>query len=153
MKSNASIDQVWKSGFSFLTVTLAIAFTSILCFGIAFYTMDLSDTIGFYPTMFFAGLFALIGVFILFFGYIGLIRKTMTDGITLGLENGKSHSNSKSISPMNFRETISAGADLFIVIFAIILIPTLIFFMGHMVGSLFTEVVCTEATWSLLKPC
>jgi hypothetical protein len=109
--------------------------------------MDLSDTIGFYPTMIIAGLFALIGVFILFFGYIGLIRKTMTDGITLGLENGKSHSNSKSISPMNFRETISAGADLFIVIIAIILIPTLIFFMGDMVGSLFTEEVCTEATW------
>jgi len=141
MGTKASINQVWKSGFSFLTIGFAIVITSLIFFGIGIYLADLE------AGLIIPGLFTLIGAFISLIGYIGLMRKFLTDGITLGLENGKQFSNSNKIVPMNFKETISSGFNLVVVIIAVILIPVMIYGSGNMVGSLFTEEVCTEATW------
>jgi len=146
--TKASINQVWKSGFSFLTVGFAIVFTSLIFFGMGIYLADpLIDAFGFEVGLIISGLFTLIGAFILLIGYIGLMRKVMTDGITLGLENGKQFSNSNKIVPMNFKETIAAGFNLVVVTIGIILIPVMLYYSGIMAGSLFTEEVCTEATW------
>ena len=147
MESKATISQVFKSGFSFLTVGLTIVLTSMIFFGIAFTIEnnfpDLDEELRFA----FSGTFGIIGIFILLIGYIGLIRKFMTDGITLGLENGNQLSYSSDISPMNFKETISSGLDLVLVIFVIITVPVIIFASGSIAGSWFAEEVCTEATW------
>lgn len=148
MGNRASINQVWKSGFSFLTVGFAIVLTSLIFFGIGIYLAGpLIDIFGFEGGLIISGLFTLIGFIVLLVGYIGLMRKVMTDGITLGLENGKQFSNSSKIVPMNFKETISSGFDLIVVIIGIVLISVVLYYSGTVVGSLFTEEVCTEATW------
>lgn len=103
MSTRATSEQVFKSGFSFLSVSLAIGIISFLLFSVALNSNNMISA------LFFAGIAALY----LLIGIIGLISKLMTDGITMGLENGKMYPSMSKINPMDFQETFRSGLDLF----------------------------------------
>ena len=103
MNNKATTNQVFKSGFSFLSVSIAIGLTSIIFYIMALNSNNLNSAI----------IFSGIGTLFLLVGLIGLSSKFMSDAISMGLENGKPNPSMSNINPMNVGETIRAGFDLF----------------------------------------
>tara|TARA_B100001142_G_scaffold297267_1_gene319572 strand:+ start:246 stop:920 length:675 start_codon:yes stop_codon:yes gene_type:complete len=120
MTNKASTSQVFRSGLSFLGVSLAIGLIAL-----AFYLIALNSN-----NIISALLFSVIGSLLFLVGVIGLISKFMTDGITMGLENAKPDSNMSNINPMGITETLQAGSNLFGMICLIILATFLILIVG-----------------------
>tara|TARA_B110000967_G_C18846079_1_gene542064 strand:- start:173 stop:850 length:678 start_codon:yes stop_codon:yes gene_type:complete len=120
MKNKATTSQVFKSGSSFLSVSLAIGLIAL-----AFYLMALNSS-----NFGSAIVFTAIGSLFFLVGVIGLISKFMTDGITMGLENGKPDSNMSNINPMGVAETLQAGFNLFGMICLIVLATFSTWFIG-----------------------
>ena len=126
MSNKTTTNQVFRSGFSFLTVTFTFIFNAYL-----FYRMALATN-----NLLMAGLFLIIGAFILLIGMVGLMSKFMTDGITMGLENGKLHPSMRHLNPMTFGQTIRAGLDLIAMVCLIVLITSAPIVIGITQGSL-----------------
>tara|TARA_B100001142_G_scaffold95594_1_gene97487 strand:- start:2162 stop:2866 length:705 start_codon:yes stop_codon:yes gene_type:complete len=111
MKNKATTSQVFLAGVSFLSVSLAIGLIALV-----FYLMALNS-----DNFVSAIVFIAIGSLFFLVGIIGLISKFMTDGITMGLENGKPDSNMSNINPMGVAETLQSGFNLFGMICLIVL--------------------------------
>ena len=102
MNHRAGVNQVHQSGLSFLFIALSSASLIAMAIYLAINSPDENFT-------FIWGFMAICLVIIAEFG---LSLKLITDGITLGLENGKSDPKKNKINPMTFQETFSAGVDL-----------------------------------------
>ena len=111
MKNKATTSQVFLAGVSFLSVSLAIGLISLVFYLMALNSDNLASAI----------IFIAIGSLFFLVGIIGLISKFMTDGITMGLENGKPDSNMSKINPMCVAETLQSGFNLFGMICLIVL--------------------------------
>jgi phosphoglycerol transferase MdoB-like AlkP superfamily enzyme len=126
MNNKATTSQVFKSGLSFLSVSLAIGLISLVFYLMAINSNNFGSAIVFIAI---GSLFSLVGI-------IGLISKFMTDGITMGLENGKPDSNMSNINPMGVAETLQAGFNLFGMICLIVLATFSMWFIGMTSSSI-----------------
>jgi hypothetical protein len=117
MSSKASMNQVRQYGYSFISIGSVFVIISLIPLSIA----SNSDN------LFIWGFCLMIGMTVLVIGELGLMQKLFTDGVTLGLKNGKLGSNSGEITPMSFEETFYAGFDLLRAIMIITLISSVAF--------------------------
>jgi len=126
MESKSSFNQVIKWGISFLTVGFAIAFTSLCFWGMSYAVIQINEQLNSYELMFISLILAFFALFVLLVGGIGLVRKLLVDGLTLGMSNATQTSASNAYPPLNFKQTLTAGLDLISIISTIILIPILL---------------------------
>ena len=120
MNHRAGVNQVHQSGLSFLFIALTFASLIAMAIYLAINSPDENFT-------FIWGFMAICLVIIAEFG---LSMKLITDGITLGLENGKADPKKNKINPMTFQETFSAGVDLIFVLGFMILFSGLFFYLA-----------------------
>lgn len=120
MKHRASVDQVHQSGLSFLFISLS--FASLI--GTAIYLAIKS------PDEDYAFIWGFTAITLVIIAEFGLSMKLVTDGITLGLENGKTNPKKNRLKLMTFEDTFSAGFDLILVLGFMIILSAFFFYLS-----------------------
>jgi len=120
MKHRSSVNQVLQSGLSFLFIALVFAFLIGITVSLAINSTDVNSKF----------ILGFVAICLVFIAECGLSMKLITDGITLGLENGKTNAKKNKIKLMTFEETFSAGINLIFVLGFILLLSAFFFFMA-----------------------